>query len=152
MQHYLLNEPISDPAVIELILPQRPPILMIDTVLRVEENKVVTSLTIREDDLFIDRGRFSESGMLENIAQTVAARPGYYYYKLQEPAPVGYIGDIKKFNVYRQPNVGQTITTEVEVVGEAFGVTLVTGKILLEGEVIADCRMKTVIAEQNDEG
>jgi predicted hotdog family 3-hydroxylacyl-ACP dehydratase len=62
--------------VIELI-PQRPPMQMIDRLVSVTEKGGKGSLMIRADNLFVENDRLSESAMVEFIAQTAAAFTGY---------------------------------------------------------------------------
>ncbi|MCQ2146993.1 MAG: pseudouridylate synthase, partial [Bacteroidales bacterium] len=59
------------------ILPQRPPFVMIDALNAYEESRVDTSFVVREDNILVKDGFLSEAGVMENIAQTCAARIGY---------------------------------------------------------------------------
>ena len=50
---------------------------MIDRMTRFDWTSNTTELTVREDNLFYEDGRLTSSGLIENIAQTCAARIGY---------------------------------------------------------------------------
>jgi hypothetical protein len=63
---------------------------------------------------------------------------------------MGYIGSIKWMNIYVLPEVGATLTTELNIIQEFMGVTLVKVRTTLGGELIAEGEMKTVIAEGID--
>ena len=67
---------VSEENILELI-PQRPPMVMIDRLMSCDEKQVVTELLIRPDNIFIDHKGFTSPGLMENIAQTAAARTGY---------------------------------------------------------------------------
>ena len=63
---------IEDIALKELI-PQRPPFVMIDRLVSSDKVYSVTELEVRPDNLFVDNGRMTAAGLVENIAQTCAA-------------------------------------------------------------------------------
>ena len=80
------------------LLPQRPPFVMIDRLIHFDEVVTTTQLEVRPDNLFMEAdGLLNNCALVENIAQTCAARMGYinqYIYK--ERVRLGFIGSIKK--------------------------------------------------------
>ena len=64
---------VSKDNILDLI-PQRYPMVMIDSLVSYNEKQVVSQLTIREDNIFINSMGLTASGMMENMAQTAAAR------------------------------------------------------------------------------
>jgi len=144
------NKEIMDFSRIDIldILPQQQPFVMIDKLLLFDEKKTVTELAVRSDNLFFDQGRLSESGLVENIAQTCAARIGYFNkYILKENVKLGYIGAIRKLNIYRTPSEGEVLTTEIEVLEEIFKMTLVSATIKSGSEIIVTADMKIALSE-----
>lgn len=141
----LLKEPITDPELILKLIPQRAPIVMVDSLLHFEESKVVSGLTVTEDNMFVQNGFFTEPGLIEHMAQTVALYTGYHFYIKNTPAPEGYIGAIKGVTIEKLPKVNMQLETEVEILHEIMGVTLVKGTTKLNGEVIVTAQMKTVL-------
>ncbi|WP_053978211.1 FabZ [Mangrovimonas xylaniphaga] len=136
--------PITD--VLPLI-PQRYPFVMVDALKEFSKTEVVSSFTILEDNIMTVQGGFTEPGLVENMAQTVALHTGYDYYRRGEEAPTGYIGSIKKTSIKKLPVVGDTVTTKAMILHEIMGVTMVNVKVYnAEGEEIASGEMKTVIA------
>lgn len=120
---------------------------MVDTLLDFSETSVQSSFTVNTDNLFCDNTIFLESGLIENMAQTVALHTGYDFFLRGEPAPMGYIGSIKKIEINQLPKLNETITTNVNILHEFMGVTLV--EIEVENskkQIIATGNMKTVIA------
>lgn len=145
-----MTPPITDlPSVISLI-PQRPPMVMVDALLSYTATTGAAGLTIAADNLFVQNGQLQEAGVVEHIAQSIALHKGYYYYLQYQPAPMGYIGSIKRMNIYVLPEVGATLTTELSIIQEFMGVTLVKVRTTSGGELIAEGEMKTVIAESID--
>lgn len=132
---------------IENLIPQKPPFVMVDKLIDFQESKVKSTLVIREDNLLVNNGLFIESGIIENMAQTVALHTGYEYHLKGESAPTGYLGSIKKIQIFEQPKVGSTITTTAEILQEFNGVTLVEVQTSdTHGNIIASGQLKTVIA------
>ena len=134
---------------IEEIIPQRAPIIMVDKFLGDSDGASHTELTVKDDLVFVTDGYLSESGILEHIAQSGAARMGYYFKMKNEPVPVGFIGAVKHFNIKRLPKTGETIHTTIKVLQEVFGITLVEGRCTINDEEIANCELKIFI--ENDE-
>jgi len=126
-------------------IPQRSPVVMIDTLLRCEEHEAFTTFTILPDNIFVENGLFTEAGLLENMAQTAAAKVGYECEIRQQPVPPGFIGGIKNLEVVEFPPVGSTIHTTIKIENEVFGITLITGEILWENRSIAKAEMKIVL-------
>ena len=109
--------------ILELI-PQRPPIVMVDKFLGIEDNVSRTEFSISEDNIFVDNGEFSECGLIEHIAQSAAARVGYVFKSKDMPIPIGYIGSVNDFKLIENPRVGDTISTTVEILQEVFLLSL----------------------------
>ena len=136
---------------IRRLIPQRDPIMMVDTLAEVDEESGValTHLTIRGDNFFIKRdGLLSECGLIEHIAQSASAFAGYK--ALSEKGagdpPKGLIGEVKRFSCHRRPALGETLDTTITFGIEVAGVTLLTGETRVNGELIADARMKIAVS------
>src|SRR5258707_1346938 len=106
-------------------IPHKQPIVMIDALLVCEGNLTTSSFKIEEDNLFVKDGRLHEPGIIENIAQTAAARAGYEVKKLGAAPLVGFIGAIKDLKIYELPKVGQTLETHVTKKTEVSSVTVI---------------------------
>ena len=133
---------IATEATIGQYIPQKPPVIMIGNLLEVNGNKTVTSLLIKDDNLFCSEGLFREPGLIENMAQTAAAGVGYLSKEAGKEPPLGFIGGLRNLSIHELPTVGSEIRTEVTVEHEVFNATVVNGKIYLQGRCIAECEMK----------
>ena len=126
------------------LIPQRPPILMVDGLESVEGDTAVGTLTVRADNCFADEeGVLSEAGVVEHIAQSASALAGYK--AVSEGAtvpPVGYIGEVKKFSLHRLPHIGETLRTTIRFGTEVEGVTLLSAETRSGEELIASTQMK----------
>lgn len=126
-------------------IPQRLPIVMIDTLLRAEGAVTETSFTVEENTLFVKNGVFQEPGLIENIAQTAAAGVGYTCALSNTPVPVGFIGAIKNLTIEYLPQAGETLITRVEILEEIFDMTLIKGESFVGSKRVAACEMKIVL-------
>ena len=132
------------------LLPQRPPFVMVDHLVDYSETQTTCELTIRKDNVFCENGEFAAAGLIEHIAQTCAARLGYYNkYVLKVGVRLGFIGEVKDLDIVRLPREGETINTTIVVVQEIFDVTLVSAEVRVGTEVIATTRLKIAQGEQS---
>jgi 3-hydroxymyristoyl/3-hydroxydecanoyl-(acyl carrier protein) dehydratase len=142
-----ITQPIISGAAVSALIPQKPPIEMVDKLWFNDETTTISGLTIKDDNIFCHNGFFHEPGIIENIAQTAALRVGYMVSLLEKSGekinpPVGYIGAIKKLNIIQLPKSGSELKTEVVIQNVIFDVTLISGKTTVDGELVAECEMK----------
>jgi predicted hotdog family 3-hydroxylacyl-ACP dehydratase len=130
---------------IQTLIPQKPPFVMIDKLLSVTETTTQTGFCIPEDNIFVQHGVFKEPGLVENIAQTAAAGAGYVSLTQNKPVQVGYIGAVNNLQVFALPKAGHELITEITTENQIFDVTLISGKITCNGQLIAQCKMKIFI-------
>jgi predicted hotdog family 3-hydroxylacyl-ACP dehydratase len=132
------------------LLPQQPPFIMVDKLTHYDNITTITKHKINNDNIFLENGVLSESGLIENIAQTCAARMGYinkYIYK--NPVKIGFIGSIKNLIINELPKLNEELKTTIEVMSEVFSITLVNAKIEVEDNLIASGEMKISITDTN---
>ena len=130
------------------LIPQRPPIVMVDSFFGIEENCSYSGLTITSDNIFCEAGKLQEPGIIEHIAQSAAARIGFIYTRQGAQVPLGFIGSVDKLKIYNLPEVGIKLFTEITVVQEVFDITLVSAQVKADEELIAECRMKIFIKKE----
>lgn len=130
------------------IIPQQPPFRMVDRLLSYDETVSEATLLLRPDNIFLD-DTFQTAGIVEHIAQTCAARIGYYNkYILHRDIVIGYIGAIRQLDVKRHPSAGEELLTRIEVLSSALGMTLVSAVVSTsQGELIADGEVKIALSE-----
>jgi predicted hotdog family 3-hydroxylacyl-ACP dehydratase len=131
----------SDYDILELI-PQRPPMQMIDRLLFADERSAKGSLFVKESNLFCENGILSESALVEFIAQTAAAYTGYRNKINHNSVGEGYIGAVKNLVICSRPRANTEITSEIVVENEIVGFTIIIGKVFDQGQVIAECEMR----------
>lgn len=135
---------------IHTLLPQQEPFVMVGSLTHYDDENVETETTIRPDNIFVDNGEFSSAGMIENIAQTCAARIGYVNkYILKKGVQIGVIGNVRKLKITGHPKAGSTITTHVQILEEIMGVTLAMATITCGDELLAKSQIKLAVKEQS---
>ncbi len=162
----------TDVDVIDL-LPQRLPFIMVDKLIHYDQVSAKTIFTVREDNLFCTNGIMEEAGIVENIAQTCAARTGYkqrlennslsvsdvVYNNLSEQKDarkksegdkikIGVIGMINALEMKRCPLVGEVLETSILIEEEVFSTTFISSEVKINGEIIATCRMKLFLTDK----
>ncbi len=131
------------------LLPQKEPFVMIGRLVALDNTTTVSETTIAPDNLFVDDGCFSASGMIENVAQTCAARLGYVNkYILKNNIQLGFIGSVKNLIVNKLPQVGKTITTTLVVTNEIYGMTLASAKVECEQKVLLSTDIKIAVKDE----
>jgi len=131
-------------------IPQRSPMVMITEIKMVDDRSIVTSFNIDKENIFCSGGRFREPGLIENIAQTAAARVGYICEREKKNVPLGFIGAIKKLIIHQVPAAGDEIVTSVTIEHEVMNATIISGKIRCRGELLAECEMNIFLQEEED--
>lgn len=133
------------------LLPQQEPFVMIDSLIYFDQKLTVTETLVKASNLFVDDGQMSATGLMENIAQTCAARIGYINkYILRKNIQLGFIGAVRNFEVRQLPKVGDLLTTHVEVKEEVFGLTLAEATIESKGKILASTEMKIAVKESEE--
>ena len=125
------------------VLPQRPPFIFISRMLHYDDSSMITETEIYRDD-------FDECDLIENIAQTCAARIGYYnkYIALRDIS-IGYIGAVRQLDILRLPHLGETIQTSILIKSTAFGLSLADAIIKgADGQIIAEGEMKIALQDK----
>ena len=130
---------------ITALIPQRPPFLMIDKLLYSGETITQTSFLITEENIFVENEEFCEAGLMENIAQTAAARAGYIARLENKPVSVGYIGAVKNLEITSLPKINDKLITEIKIENQVFDVILISGRVCCEDKLVATCEMKIFI-------
>ncbi|RAJ02616.1 hypothetical protein LX64_03636 [Chitinophaga skermanii] len=126
-------------------IPQRPPMVMIDKVIVAEDKIMRTGLHIEPTNVFVENGRFMPPGLMENIAQTAAARVGFIAKQKNEPVPLGFIGAVKDLEIIQLPEAGTDIETEIHITHEVFNATVVHGRVFQNNILMAQCEMKIFV-------
>jgi len=126
-------------------IPQRPPMVMVDSLVEATEKRIVSRFTILKGNVFVEENVLKEPGIVENIAQTAAAGVGYKQVTQKLPVKLGFIAAIKNLKIYSLPDLNNQLETIVEVVNEVMDVTIVQGTVMVSGNKIAECELRIFV-------
>jgi 3-hydroxyacyl-[acyl-carrier-protein] dehydratase len=146
------NYPNTPQQIISLI-PQKPPFVLVDKIISHEEKQIIAGFEVPQDHVLVNEDGFlAEPGIIEHFAQSIALHQGYDYAQRNLPAPVGYIGSIKNFDIHQLPQAGQQLITTIHILQKMMGVTMVKGEVFADGVCIATGEMRTVIVDEIERG
>ncbi|WP_252737046.1 ABC transporter permease [Zobellia galactanivorans] len=141
---------------IKNFLPHREPMLMANVTPYLDETSVETCFKVEASCIFVKNGYLSETGLIENAAQTCATIVGQSFFDDKDKdgnknKVVGYISAVKKVEVFALPKVGETITTKGELISrydnEAFSSCTIASETFRNGELIVACTLNFLIHE-----
>ncbi len=127
------------------LIPHREPFVQVGELVSASDSVFVTRLTVDPGNILVKNGRFMESGLLENIAQSAALGFGYLGRESGQEPKVGYIGAISRVEVSALPAAGDTITTRVTVLHRLDPVVMVHGVCYCGNEKLLEGEIKLVI-------
>lgn len=145
------------PIEIRNFLPHRAPMLMVDLITDISQDSVTTTFLVPKDCIFVDNGFFSESGLIENAAQTCSAIVAQnFFIETEEPVKlVGFIGGIKKLAIKSLPLVGQKLISKATLISKMdsgdFVLCLIQCTIFAEEKIVLETQMNLFITKQSDE-
>ncbi len=130
-------------------IPQQAPIVMVDALIYSDDKKAVSTFLIEKENMFVKDGFFEEPGIIENMAQTAALKAGYEIKKLGALPKIGFIGGIKNLFIYQLPAIGETLTTEIYLENEIFGITIVKTKAFCKDSLCAECELRIALQTED---
>lgn len=140
---------------ITALIPHRPPMIMVDRVIALQGLKTITSFLVKENGLFVTQGVLSETGMLENIAQTSFIFLNYYFAgktpQMWEEGKetLGYISNIASAEIFSLPLVGDvlqsTTITELAFSSDFLKICTIEGEITVNDKTVLLAKMKMLL-------
>ena len=137
-------------------LPHRAPFLLVDKVLSLEEEEVITSFEIKEDSIFVVDGIFTEVGLIENAAQTCSVILGSTYFdsndiKGKSNKVIGFISAIKKVSIFHCPKVGDDVVSgavlQSRYDAEDYIISTIKCASHVDGKELLSCEINLFIKE-----
>ncbi len=127
------------------LIPQKPPFIMIDKLLFSNETITRASFLVKEENVLVEKGEFCEAGLMENMAQTAAARAGYIARLENKPVSAGYIGAVKNLEIKVMPKINDELITEIKIENQVFEFMLISARVCCKGQLVATCEMKIFV-------
>ncbi|MBC7844906.1 MAG: ABC transporter permease [Flavobacterium sp.] len=140
-------------------LPHRSPMLMVDMILIMDDEKVETIFEINNDNIFIQNNTFTEVGLIENAAQTCSSIVAKDYFVdvnnqvRKDVDVVGFISAIKTLKVYKLPKAGDSIRTIATLVSKfvtnEYSLCTMNCKTFHEEELLLEGEINLFIQKNN---
>lgn len=144
-----VNSPIVNSDTILQYIPQRAPMVLISRIYKCDEVSVITGFDITDEHIFTQNGKLTESGIIENMAQTAASMAGYEAITNKSQPRVGFIANIKNLIIDHLPESGNEILTEVSTKTQVMNVSIIDAKSFCNNQLVATCEMKIFLQENS---
>lgn len=137
--------PITKMADIKTLIPHREPMIMVDSLLDYDDETTTVGFTILKDNIFVSDNEFSETGLIEHMAQAAALYIGFKNHIKNQSAKEGFIASIKKLNIKKLPKIDEVLTTKVSIIHEIMHMSTVNISTFSNQVEIANAQMNTVL-------
>ena len=127
---------------IKTLIPQGPPLVLVDRLLGTDETVTRTSFLITADNPLTVNGRLGVAGLIENLAQTAAAGAGFAALGAGGAVRGGAIVAINNLQIARLPELGEELNTEITVTARVADIVVISGRITCGPSLIATGEMK----------
>jgi len=143
-------------------LPHRPPMLMVDKLITLNDKIVETQFVVPRNCIFLNKTTFVEAGLIENMAQTCSIILGCSYFfdddglKENNSNVIGFISSIKSLHVFRLPVVNDILLTRGKIIsridGKDYSICEMESEIISNGKTILGSNLNLFIKKNNHEG
>lgn len=142
-----MQTPIATGEAAIALIPQRPPFVLVDTLISATSDTFRSAFTIPEDHVLVQNGSLLEAGLMENAAQTAALGMGHTAAQAGAPPPLGFIGALGKATFLARPAAGTRITTTVIIRHEVMNARVLEATVDADGTPLAHLEMKVFIID-----
>jgi len=137
-----LDEIVRLPSPAGLFAPQRPPMLLVDTLVSVGDGQAVAETRVKSEWPFVDEsGNLDSVAYLELLAQTEAVRFGFHRHGLGKPVS-GLLLGARNLEIHATACVGDLLTLNVRQTAFFGEFSLLTGTITRGAELLATGEIK----------
>ena len=131
------------PVAVEKLIPQKSPMRVIDTLVKITERTAETKVTISNDMLFVrDDGSLDEAVYLELMAQSIAALTGFKNVGVSGRVVDGFLIGAKNLEIFSKAHIGDTLTISVFQSARFGDFGIVEGRIYRSDELLAQGEVK----------
>lgn len=139
----MMSDALSLPMAAQSLLPHRPPMLLVDTLIAFEPGCGSVSASVGQDNLFVDsRGQLDSVALVEMIAQSYAAIKGYEDTLNQIPVKQGYLVGSRKVSLLKTVYAGESLLIEITTSAVLEGFSVIDGVIKRGDETVAEGSVK----------
>jgi 3-hydroxyacyl-[acyl-carrier-protein] dehydratase len=134
---------VSLPLPARLLVPHRPPMLIIHQLLERNEDTTLAEAMVPTEGIFLDpQGGLLPEYFIELIAQSVAAINGFDARKESRPPLIGYLVGIDNFSWIDKARPGETLQISLKKTFEFQAVTIMEGRVIGPNGLVAYGELK----------
>jgi radical SAM protein with 4Fe4S-binding SPASM domain len=131
------------PIAVERLIPQKPPMRVIDNLIKIGERTAEFNVTISNDMLFVrEDGTLEESVYLEMVAQAAAALTGFKNLGVNGKVVDGLLLGAKKFDILGKAHIGERLTISIFKYARFGDFAIIRGQVSLNEDIIAQGEIK----------
>jgi len=142
----------SFPMPIERLLPQRPPMLLLDRLLSCSPSEGTAETLIAPGNLFrLSDGTIHAAALFELMAQAYAAVHGYQNHLAGKPVSIGYLAGITRAIVHGAARVGDRLTVSVRQTALVQPFIRAEARVARDGETLAEGELTLFVPPSGEE-
>lgn len=141
---------LSLPISTEQLVPHRPPILLVNSIIDFKGETGIIETVIEPDNIFLGAdGSLPEVAMIEILAQASAAVKGYSDLKQGNDIKKGFLVDIRRTIFSGKCYKGEVLHSSIEIAKSFSGFSVVNGRLDRAGDELATGTFKLWVPEDN---
>ncbi|MCQ2285583.1 MAG: hydroxymyristoyl-ACP dehydratase [Bacteroidales bacterium] len=129
------------------LIPQKPPFVFVDDISDVEEMHFFSRFEVKADTPLLRNGAIAEAGIIEHVAQSMAAYIGFHQ---QNEVEIGVVASVTKFVFHSLPPIGSVLHTEIIIENRIFAISQIYAKVFCNHSLIAEGNMRLVQTIRNE--
>lgn len=131
------------------LIPHRPPMRLVDTLLSVREGCGVAETVLPRTNMMADaEGRLDEVAFVEMIAQGYAALKGYLDLVEGKPPGEGFLVGVRNLEIAGRAYAGDRLLTSIRTVTSFGGFAVVEGSVTRGDDIVASGILKLWLVEE----
>ena len=137
------DEILRLPLAVDEIIPHKPPMRLVDTLVKVGERSADVAVTISDDMPFTEKnGKVDESAYIELMAQSIAALNGFKNIDLTTSAAEGFLIGAKRIEILGTARVGDRLNISVCKFARYGDFGIIKGTVSRDNDIIAQGEIK----------
>ncbi|HUI45019.1 MAG TPA: radical SAM protein [Nitrospirota bacterium] len=126
-----------------LLVPHKPPMLLIDRLLEMKERSSLSEMTVKADTIFVgEDNKLDDASYPEILSQAIAAQEGFRRLGCRDFQPAGLLLGMKNMEIMGSAGVGDTLQIFVQKVARFGDFGIIQGEVRKGGDVIARGELK----------
>ncbi|TAL26374.1 MAG: radical SAM protein [Nitrospirae bacterium] len=113
-----------------LLVPHKPPMLLIDRLIEIKERASLSEMTVRKDMVFVEEnGKLDDASYPEIISQAIAAQEGFRKLGSRNPHQGGFLLGIKNIEILGSARIGDVLRISVLKVAKLGDFGIIKGEV-----------------------